>query len=57
VPKTEGARPLMVLPNELPADLDFDRYVHEARSALIDLGAIDPETLEPFWPPLSAMAA
>ena len=57
VPKTEGARPLMVLPDELPADLDFDRYVHEAQSALIDLGAIDAETLEPLWPPLSAMAA
>lgn len=38
VPRTKGARPLMDLPAELPADLDFDWYVMEAFSMLRDLG-------------------
>ncbi len=38
VPKSEGAKPLMILPDELPADLDFDRYVNEATEILYDLG-------------------
>lgn len=38
VPKSEGAKPLMILPDELPADLDFDRYINEATEILYDVG-------------------
>jgi hypothetical protein len=38
VPKSDGARPLMDLPAELPADLDFDRYLAIATDMLFDLG-------------------
>lgn len=38
VPKSEGAKPLMDLPNELPADIDFDRYIAEAEEMLFDIG-------------------
>ncbi|MFN8758678.1 MAG: hypothetical protein ACK5XA_07715 [Tagaea sp.] len=39
VPRTEGARPLMTLPASVPADLDREWYVLEARSILRDIGA------------------
>lgn len=38
VPKTEGCRPLMELPEELPADLNYEHYINEAVEALYDLG-------------------
>lgn len=38
VPMTEGAVPLMDLPNSFPADLDHQRYVDEARAILYDIG-------------------
>lgn len=38
VGKTEGAKPLMTLPKELPADLDIDWYINEANEMLYDLG-------------------
>lgn len=40
VSKTEGARPLMTLPDDfaVPADLDFQRYVDEANAILRDIG-------------------
>jgi hypothetical protein len=38
VPKSEGAKPLMLLPSEIPADLDFDHYYNEAIDMLYDLG-------------------
>lgn len=38
VPKTEGARPLMILPPQIPFDLDHDYYLREAQKALFDLG-------------------
>lgn len=37
VPRTEGARPLMELPDTMPADLDRTWYVREARALLHDL--------------------
>lgn len=40
VPRTEGARPLMTLPNTFPADVDLDWYVQEANSILCEIGAI-----------------
>ncbi len=38
VPKSEGARPAMDLPDEFPDDLDFAWYVREARRMLVDIG-------------------
>jgi hypothetical protein len=38
VARTEGAKPLMVLPDSLPDDLDLDWYVREAKSILADVG-------------------
>lgn len=38
VPKTGGAKPLMVLPESLPSDIDFDYYIREANEMLADIG-------------------
>lgn len=38
VPKSEGAKPLMDLPDQLPLDLDRDWYINEAEQMLYDLG-------------------
>ena len=38
VARSEGARPLMDLPDELPSDLDRDWYVREAESMLAGMG-------------------
>lgn len=43
VPRSDGARPLMNLPAEFPADVDFDWYIAEANSLLVDLGVVAPE--------------
>lgn len=40
VGKTEGARPLMDLPDELPNDINYDWYVKEAIEMLYDCGAL-----------------
>lgn len=37
VPRTDGARPLMELPDEFPDDIDYAWYVREARSILEDI--------------------
>jgi len=39
VARSEGARPLMDLPQQFPTDVDFDWYIREARSILADIGA------------------
>jgi len=41
VSKTDGCRPLMDLPEDgvLPDDIDYDRYVAEAKETLKDIGA------------------
>jgi DNA polymerase elongation subunit (family B) len=39
VPKSDGARPCMTLPDSLPDDLDYDYYVSEAHAILADIGA------------------
>ena len=41
VPKTEGCRPVMELPDEFPADIDYTRYVEEAKTILIELGVTE----------------
>jgi len=38
VPRSDGARPLMTLPEAFPSDVDVFRYVEMARAALTDLG-------------------
>lgn len=38
VPRSEGAQALMMLPEELPRDIDYGWYVAEARSMLVDVG-------------------
>lgn len=39
VSSTDGCRPLMELPDTLPADIDYERYIQEAREILMDIGA------------------
>jgi hypothetical protein len=38
VPKSEGAKPLMTLPLDLPKDLDFNYYLTAANETLFDIG-------------------
>ena len=35
---TEGAMPLMDLPDALPADIDYDKYIQRAKELLTDMG-------------------
>ena len=44
VPKSEGAKPCMDLPDEFPDDIDYDWYIDEAYAILQDLGVqfVDP---------------
>lgn len=43
VSKTDGCRPMMRLEDELPGDLDYDRYVAEAYEILVDVGHLSPQ--------------
>ena len=38
VPKSDGAKPLMELPDALPDDIDYNRYAEEAHGMLCDIG-------------------
>ncbi|MDE5458240.1 hypothetical protein GWE18_36630 [Bradyrhizobium sp. CSA112] len=38
VARSDGAKPLMELPDALPNDVDYDWYIREAESILIDIG-------------------
>lgn len=49
VSKTDGAIECMRLPDEFPADIDYDRYIAEAESILTDLGFYGPK-VEPRKP-------
>lgn len=42
VPKSDGAQPCMVLPDELPKDIDYDWYIAESIKILQAIGAIAP---------------
>lgn len=46
VPKTEGAKVCMILPDGLPADLDRMWYIKEAESMLEDMGVPQSEIVE-----------
>lgn len=39
VPRSEGARPVMELPETFPDDVNFDWYIEEANNVLRDIGA------------------
>ena len=39
VPRTEGAKPLMLLPDELPDDIDYNWYLNECDEILMSVGA------------------
>lgn len=40
VPRSDGAKPMMELPGELPGDVDYDRYIEMAHEALKDMGVM-----------------
>lgn len=42
VARSEGAKPLMELPNEIPDDIDYNWYVREAYGLLDDIGVRSP---------------
>lgn len=48
VPRSEGAKPLMVLPETFPDDVDFDWYIREARDILGDVAFLyrEPKLLK-----------
>lgn len=41
VPKTDGAKPCLDLPDVFPADVNYDWYIAEAKSILNDIGVKD----------------
>jgi hypothetical protein len=45
VSRTDGARPLMELPEDFPADINHDRYIEEAWEILASIGAIGPSVV------------
>lgn len=46
VPKSEGAKPCMILPKEFPNDIDYDWYINTATDMLYDLGVLRKITTE-----------
>lgn len=49
VPKTDGCRPCMDLPDELPRDIDYERYIAEANEILMDIGYTErPPVVKPI---------
>jgi len=38
VPRSDGARPLMELPNQLPSDINYDWYIEESNKILTEIG-------------------
>lgn len=38
VARSEGGKPLMEMPDDVPGDVDYDWYIREARSILADVG-------------------
>lgn len=49
VPKTDGCRPMMELPDDFPDDIDYDRYIREAEQILIDIGYTEaPPVVKPL---------
>ena len=40
VPRSDGGKPLMTLPDEFPSDVDYARYIEMAHEALKDMGVV-----------------
>ena len=40
VPRSEGAKPIMDLPDTLPSDVDYDWYIKECNDILMDIGVV-----------------
>ncbi len=40
VAKTDGARPMMVLPDRLPEDINYERYVEATQKLAVELGIV-----------------
>lgn len=40
VPRTEGAKPCMILPDEFPNDINYEWYIKEANDMLMDVGLV-----------------
>jgi hypothetical protein len=40
VPRSDGAKPLMVLPEAFPNDVDFGWYIREAEEMLNEIGGV-----------------
>jgi len=40
VPRSEGGKPCMTLPDEFPDDIDYDWYINECNELLMDVGLI-----------------
>jgi hypothetical protein len=46
VPKTDGSKPLMELPDEFPKDVNYGWYIAEARDVLVNLGYAQGDLFE-----------
>lgn len=42
VPRSDGAKPCMNLPDKLPEDIDYEWYANEAQEILVDIGHTAP---------------
>ncbi len=49
VPKSDGAKPLMDLPDDFPVDIDYDYYIREANDALFDVGIYKKASTIPMF--------
>lgn len=43
VPNSDGCRPLMTLPDELPGDVDYGRYIEQSEKILHEIGYYAPK--------------
>ena len=43
VGKTDGCKPLMIMDGTMPPDIDYDRYIMEAKKLAIDIAAMGRE--------------
>lgn len=49
VPKSDGAKPLMDLPDEFPQDINYNWYIKETREMLFDIGVLQKPTTMPLF--------
>lgn len=49
VPETEGAKPIMDLPDDLPSDINYEWYVDKCESILYDIGYKKRAKQVAFW--------